>query len=392
MLGKITKANVERLQPGQVMWDAGHREVVKGFGARRQTNDVFYVLRYRLGKQRLDTIGRHGSPWTPNLARNEAKRLLGQVAAGIDPRQERERKAETFGAELDRYLEHKRALMKPRAFAEIERHLMTHAKPLHRLALADIDRRTIAQRLAEIETASGPVARNRARSSLSAFFAWLVREGLLEANPVSGTSKAIEAGSRERVLSPAELGHIWRALGEGDFGDIVRLLILTAQRREEIGSLRWSEIDFERGLIRLGPQRTKNKRLHEVPLSPAARSILEVRLPKAEGPTNVAAGRDLVFGHGRGGFSGWSDAKKALDARAGVGPWRLHDVRRTAATVMADRLGVLPHIVEVILNHVSGHRAGVAGVYNRAKHEDEMRLALGRWAEHVEAITSAPGA
>jgi len=230
---------------------------------------------------------------------------------------------------------------------------------------------------------------------LSAFFAWAVREGLLEINPVAGTGKADEGGSRERVLSDAELAEVWAALGEDQFGDIVRLLILTAQRREEIGGLRWSEIDFERGVIVLPPQRTKNNREHVVPLAPPAMAILK-RQPRRK--VDGGRPRDLIFGHGQGGFSAWSDCKENLDRRLLVArrdaeskaksmdDWRLHDLRRTGATVMADRLGVLPHIIEAVLNHVSGHRAGVAGVYNRARYEDEMRAALGRWADHVMAI------
>jgi integrase len=181
---------------------------------------------------------------------------------------------------------------------------------------------------------------------------------------------------------------VWAALGADQFGDILRLLILTGQRREEIGGLRWSEVDFERALIVLQPARTKNKRLHEIPLSPQARAILE-RQPKRR--------RELIFGRGEGGFSGWSVGKARLDRHllatrqeAGAKPmpdWRLHDLRRTAATGMAD-LGVLPHIVEAVLNHVSGHRTGVAGIYNRARYETEMRDALERWADHVARITA----
>jgi integrase len=392
-LGKITKTTVEQLQPGEWLWDADHREVVKGFGARRQTDGIFYYLRFRLnGRQHIKSLGRHGSPFTPDTARTKAKEKLGKVASGNDPfaEQAKVRVAETFGNEMKRYLERKKAVMKPRAYKEIERHLMTHAKPFHRARLSEIDRRTIAVRLAEIEQASGPVARNRVRSSLSAFFAWAITEGFIELNPVAGTAKAEESGTRERVLSEAELGALWTALEDDQFGDIVRLLILTAQRREEIGSLRWSEVDFDRGLIALPPARTKNKRLHEIPISPLARSILK-RQPRR---------RDIIFGRGEGGFSGWSDCKARLDERVlasrqeadheakPIPGWTLHDLRRTAATVMADRLGVLPHIVEAVLNHVSGHRAGVAGVYNRARYETEMRKALQQWAEHVEAITS----
>ena len=372
MLGKITKTAVERLPPGgEWLWDT----VVQGFGARRQVDGVFYSLRYRLnGKQRVLSIGRHGSPWTPDTARSEAQRMLGGVAAGTDPAQ-RTKPTGTVGAEIDRYLAKRQPALKPRSFEEVERHLHQHAKPLHRHTLGEIDRRAIATLLGSIETASGPVARNRVRSSLSAFFAWTIREGLLDTNPVAGTGKADEGGSRERVLTDDELGAIWRNLGDDQFSDIVRLLVLTGQRREEIGGLHWSEVHKDR--IVLPPSRTKNRRQHEVPLSSQARAILDRQHRRKS--------RELVFGLGEGGFSGWSGAKAALDQRLALPEWHLHDIRRSCATGMAE-LGVLPHIIEAILNHVSGHRAGVAGIYNRARYEGEMRDALAKWAQHVEAL------
>ena len=396
-LGKITKTVVEKLQPGEWLWDADHREVVKGFGARRQVQGVFYYLRYRLeGDQRMMSIGRHGSPFTPDTARNEAKRLLGSVAAGIDPlKKETAPSARVFVAEALRYLESKKATMRHMSWREIERHLMNHAKSLHQSKLSEIKRLDVAHVLTEIELERGPVARNNTRSSLSAFFAWAITEGLIETNPVTGTAKANQIRSRDRVLTEAELAEVWTTLETGQFGDIMRLLILTGQRRDEIGDLRWSEVDFERGLIVLPPERTKNKRLHELPLSSAARAILE-RQPRRK--KDNKSPRDLLFGRDRGSFSGWSVAKRRLDqrlldARRDADPkakpmpdWRLHDLRRTAATMMADKLSVLPHIVEAILNHVSGHRAGVAGIYNRAKYESEMQIALERWAEYVEGI------
>ena len=185
------------------------------------------------------------------------------------------RAVETFSAEVKRCLENKKGSMKIRAYQEVERHLLNHAKPLHQSTLMKIGRRAIALRLAEIELTSGPVARNRVRSSLSAFFAWAITEGFLEVNPVIGTAKTEEGGSRERFLSEGELAEVWAVLGDDQFGDIVKLLTLTGQRREEIGGLRWSEVGFKRDLIALPPARTKNKRLHELPLSPRARAILE---------------------------------------------------------------------------------------------------------------------
>src|SRR5262249_13716143 len=249
-----------------------------------------------------------------------------------------------------------------------------HGKPLHRLRLAEIDRRTIALCLAEIEQGSGPVARNRVRSSLSAFFAWSIREGLIETNPVTGTGKADEGQSRDRVLSQTELARIWAALGEDQFSDIIRLLILTGQRRNEIGGLLWSEIDFDRSLIVLPPARTKNNRQHELPISKQVRSILERQSRRNE----FVWGRKFING---------SDSKADLDQRLnGADDWRLHDLRRSAATMMGDELGILPHIIEAILNHISGHKSGVAGIYNRAKYEVEMRAALERWGQFVAAL------
>jgi len=385
MIGKVTKATVERLATNQVLWD----QSLVGFGARRQLRHVHYLLRYRLnGHQKFISIGRHGT-FTPDTARNEARRLLGLVASKIDPASERVRPAETFGAEIDRYLDRKQSTLKPRSFKEVRHHLQVHSKPLHRLRLAEIDRRTIALRLAQIEQGSGPGARNRVRSSLSAFFAFAIREGLIDSNPVSGTGKADEGPSRDRTLTHAELTALLNALnadpphtggrgrphlGLGPFSDIIRLLVLTGQRRAEIGGLRWSEVDFERGLIVLPPERSKNNRQHELPMSTQVRSILE-RQPR---------NGEFVWGRK---FTSWGNAKASLDRRLnGMADWRLHDLRRTAATHMAE-LGVLPHIIEAILNHVSGHRAGVAGIYNRARYEGEMRQALQRWADYIDGTT-----
>jgi len=377
---------------------------VKGFGARRQTDGVFYYLRYRLhGHQYMKSLGRHGH-LTPDLARAQAKQRLGKIASGIDPFAEeaKARAAETFGGELERYLQRKQASLKPRTFVEVRRHLAVQAKPLHRLRLGEINRRAIAVLLAEIEKESGTVARNRLRSSLFAFFTWAIHEGFIDANPVSGTRKEDEGGSRERVLTQTELAQLWTTLGQsnsvplGQFGDIIRLLILTGQRREEIAALRWDEVDFDRAIITLSPARTKNKRQHELPLSPQAVAILQ-RQPRRKG-------QEFVFPNRNGErFLSWQLGRARLDkalstistvsvsssksSHDSANPWRINDLRRTAATGMME-LGVLPHIVEAILNHVSGHKAGVAGIYNRAKYTDEMREALARWANHLDAITA----
>ena len=370
MLAKITKSVVDRLQPGSMVWDT----TLVGFGARRQLRHVHYLLRYRMnGRQRFISIGRNGT-FTPDTARTEAKRLLGLVAQHVDPASERVQPTETFGAELERYIERKRASLRPRSLTEIERYLRVQCKSLHSLSLASIDRRTVALTLAEIEQHSGPVARNRARTSLSAFFAYAIREGLLDgANPVSGTGKASEGNGRDRVLTQDELAQVLAALDDGPFSEIIRLLVLTGARRSEVGGLRWSEIDLDRGLIVLPPTRVKNGRQHELPLSNQVRAVLE-RQPRKN---------EYVWGCE---WTSWTEPKAKLDRRLnGIAPWTLHDIRRSAATHMAE-LGTMPHVVEAILNHYSGHRAGVAGIYQRAKYQDQMKAALQAWADYVDKL------
>jgi integrase len=371
--GKITVSSINELQGW--LWDAQ----CIGFGARRQTKGVFYYLRYRHGgRQIMHSIGRHGAPWTPDTARNEARRLLGVVATGVDPCAQA-LAGEGFAVAIERYLERKRAALKPKSLEATELYLRKHAAPLHGLRLDAIDRRKIAALLGQIETASGPVSRNRCRSALSAFFSWCVAEGLLELNPVQGTAKAGENGGRERVLTVEELCQLWRTLPQinAGFADIIRLLLLTGARRNEIGLLTWKEIDFKRGMVVLGPERTKNRRTHELPLSTQALAIL-ARQPRHNST-------DFVFSER--GYQDWDRAKQRLDRRLGIAPWTLHDLRRTCATQLGE-LGVQPHHIESVLNHYSGHRAGVAGVYQRAKYEPEMRDALRRWADHLDQITA----
>lgn len=297
--------------------------------------------------------------------------------------------AETFEAVGQLFLAYERVNLRPSSYKDVERHILTHAKTLHQLQLAKIDRQDIAILLATISKNSGAVTGNRVRTTLSTFFGWAIGEGVIDANPVINTNKNKER-TRARVLSPDELRLIWRALGSDDFAAIMRLLALTGQRAGEIARLRWSELrDLE---IMLPGERTKNHLPHTVPLSEAARAILA---PIATRPRRVNAGgkvRDLVFGNGEGPFSGWSNCKEALDARmaklnggTALEHWTPHDLRRSFATHAAETVGIQPHIIEAVLNHVSGHRAGVAGIYNRAAYEPEKRAALARWADQLLA-------
>jgi integrase len=207
-----------------------------------------------------------------------------------------------------------------------------------------------------------------------------MQEGLIENNPVLKTAKYPEA-ARERVLNDAELRAIWRATGSGSSYDaIVRLLMLTGCRATEIGGLRWDEIFGN--TIALPSTRTKNHRPHIIALAPAAQAILEARPRKGE----------FVFGQRAGcAFSNWSKSKRALDQRIAdngfefTAAWTPHDLRRTFATRLSDA-GAPPHVVDELLNHVSGHKFGVRGIYNRSSYLNERRDALLLWADLVMGI------
>jgi integrase len=255
-------------------------------------------------------------------------------------------------------------------------------KPLHNLPVDQVERRDVAAALLAITRRSSGVTAALARNALSAFYVWVLAQGLATVNPVVGTVQTPLGPSRERVLSNPELASVWRACDDvGEFGSIVKLLILTGARRSEIGGLCWSELDLDRGVWTLPRERSKNKHSHALPLIGTAMDIVSA-VPQR-------AGRDQLFGErGPLGFTAWDKFKRLLDAKAGVVDWNLHDLRRTVATRMAD-IGIQPHIIEQILNHQSGHKRGPAGIYNRSSYEREVRVALALWEQHLSTLVNS---
>jgi integrase len=213
----------------------------------------------------------------------------------------------TLGDVVDRYLPYAERKLKASTYSGVVLHLRKHWQPLHAHEIQNLERRHVAAELGRIAASSGPYGANRSRAALSAIFAWAIGEGLADANPVIGTNKATDEIARDRVLSGNEAGLIWRHAGAGQYGAIVRLLLLTGQRREEVAAMQWPELHLDEGIWSLPASRTKNGRPHDVPLSQPAIEILQ---GQAKQP-----GRDLVFGEGAGPFSGWSNAKSALDKR-----------------------------------------------------------------------------
>jgi integrase len=363
-------------------------DALPGFGLRiRSSGGALrrsWIVQYRrAGATRRLLLG-SAEVLNADRARAAAKEILAKVALGEDPQADRQARRQqdehTLRAVATDYLAARAKVVRPNTYRELERYLTgPHFKPLHGMAIDQITRRDVAARIAKITTENGSPSAAKARATLSAMYAWALGHGLCEANPVVGTIAPENVQPRERVLSDSEIVALWRVCGDDDIGRVIKLLLLTAQRRSEVGGMRWSEIDMDTGTWTLPAARSKNRRAHTLPLPQMALDII------ATVPRMV--GRDQVFGErAELGFTRWG-AKGDLDARLGdkVAAWTLHDLRRTAATRMAD-IGVQPHVIEAALNHISGHKAGVAGIYNRSSYEREVRAALALWADHVRAL------
>jgi integrase len=364
-----------------------------GFRLRRSRDQVrrTWIAQYRAhGRTRRLKIGAV-EKISPDEARKAARKALAKVELGHDPQGEREAKrraaVHTLLSVATDYLDARKAELRPASYRVTKLYLTGSAYfgPLHTTAIGDITRADVVARVNAIKRNSGTVTAGRARSAVSTLFAWAMGEGMCESNPVIGTNKPADSTPRERVLEDRELAAIWRESGDGGYGKIIKLLILTGGRRAEIGGIRWSELDLERGHWLLPKERAKNGRSLLLPLPPKALSIVESVPERVD--------RDCLFGErAAAGFTNWSFGKAALDKRlAGkVAPWKLHDLRRTAATRLAD-LGVQPHVIECILNHHSGFRSGVSGTYNRSPYLNEMRTAQALWADHLKALIEGDG-
>jgi integrase len=281
-------------------------------------------------------------------------------------------------------------------------------------ALRTITKRDVHDLLDAIVDAEVPHAANSTLGAVRWMFTWCIGRGELEASPCQGIDKPVPPGKRERVLSDGELRLVWlgaEALG-WPFGHLVKLLTLTAARRDEWAEARWSEIDRKRVLFLLPGARSKNEKAHNIPLSHQAIAVLD-DLAKHR----LKGDPDWLFSTGRGRkaaraetplmpISGFSKAKLRLDAailaiarreaqEAGEDPgsvkplpgWRLHDLRRTATTGMA-RLRVPKEVAEKVLNHLSESFGDVGGIYDRHDYAEPMRDALARWADGVDRVVA----
>lgn len=243
------------------------------------------------------------------------------------------------------------------------------------LQLAEVRKSHVVEMLDAVK-ARAPVQANRAYALTGTLFKWCVERDLLSASPMVGVSKPTRERERDRVLTDTELKALWRAftLYGWPFGSACKLMLLTAQRRGEVSGMRWQDLsDAE---WHLSAEQTKNGKQHTVALSTQALALI-AELPRLKG--------DYVFRSMRGNFAAtsWSQAKLKFDALSGVSDWRIHDLRRTAATGMA-RLGTRPDVIKRALNHDAGD--GITAIYNRYSYADELRDALQRWADLLYSI------
>ena len=221
-------------------------------------------------------------------------------------------------------------------------------------------------------TDRAPVGALRVRSLVRRLFRWCIERDILTVDPTATLPREANGKSRERILRDDELAKIWRA-ADGNYGAVVRMLALTGARRDEIASLRWDEVDGD--TITLSGERTKTGRPHTIPLSKPALDILASQ-PRVSGFVFAAAsGKPIQL---------WSKLKSRIDAASGVSGWVVHDLRRTARSLMS-RAGVWPDICERVIGHTI---RGVEGVYDRYHYDAEKRDALARLAELVTKITA----
>jgi integrase len=352
------------------------------------TGAASWGLRYRFhGRTRKLTLGGY-----PDLdlrtARKKAEIERGKLGKGDDPaaikKAERaaakaEREATTLDGLIDDWnmlhLAEKRASYSREAVRALryafEKHLNVPA--------ASLDRAAVVRVLDGITKDGKKAITGRTAAYGRACYQWAVKRGSLKENPFASLPLA-PVVKRERMLTDDELRLIWKATERpGSFNAIVRMLILTGQRREEVAGMTWGELAPDLSTWTIPASRAKNNAEHIVPLSLEAQAIVRAA------PRIV--GSNLVFAGQRGVFAGWSNAKDDLDAASGVKDWWLHDLRRTCATGL-QRLGVRLEVTESILNHISGSHSGIVGVYQKYTWDDEKRVALQMWADRLSGIVS----
>jgi integrase len=393
---KLTQTRIDKLE-----CKAGSRDRLvfdteqRGLGVRvTSSGSKTYLVQYRHAAQKRRVP--LGSCSAINLAkaRELASQIMGQRAGGQDPAAERKQaaleaksraKAEalTLDVLIENWAAQHLATRRPDYRAEATRALRFAFDKQLKLPAASLEQSDVKATLKRISDAGKRATARLTGAYGRACYAWAINEGVATANPFKNMSLPT-VPARKRVLKDAELVAIWRATGlPTPYNSIVRMLLITGQRREEVAGMAWREISPDHSTWTIPADRAKNGVEHIVPLSKQARSILR--------SARQVDGSGIVFPGRRGSFNGFGKAKAQLDLASGVTRWRLHDLRRTVATGLQKRHVPL-EVTEAVLNHVSGKsRAGIVGVYQLHDWAKEKRYALDSWGMRVAAIERLAG-
>ena len=367
---------VERVRPpkeGTIeIFDLGYSGLALRVGhGGAKSFEMFYRVH---GKLRRESFGR----W-PEVslaaARDRWRKTREAIAKGEAPQHGgKASSGPLFEMVIEEWLRRDQASNKASSVYQTTRMIEHDLLPAWRgRSIADITKRDVITLLDGIADRGAVVKARRTHSLLHRFFKWAVSREVLAAHPMNGLERPGSEQSRDRALSDAELAMVWQGASKVPvFGEVVKLLALTGSRPNEIALLKWDEIQGDQIVLSNG--RTKTGVQHVIALSPPAKALLAA-MPHIG---------DYVFSlDGVKPVSGWSRAKANIDKACGVAGWRVHDLRRTVSTRMNELGMAEPHVVEAILGHTV---KGVAGVYNRAKHEDAKRAALEAWGAHVSTL------
>jgi integrase len=404
---KLTQRRIEDLEcpPGKkdkLVFDDEQRGLGVRLTASAKKNALagkFFLAQYPFaGKKSRVPLG-SCSAISLAAARKAVRAIMGDVAKGWNPAEERkqaareakekaEAEALTLGVLIDKWKAQHLVDKRAGYATEATRALRFAFKKHLTSPAAALTAKVVKATLHAIADAGKKATARLACAYGRACYGWAIGKDLLSDNPFEGI-KLGSVPSRDRVLTDTELAAVWKATkGPGTYNAIVRLLILTGQRREEVAGMTWDEIAQDLSVWTIPGSRTKNGEEHIVPVSPQAQAILRAA-PRFERDDDGEP--ELVFPGRVGSFTSFNHSKVALDEASGVEDWRLHDLRRTVATGL-QKLGVRLEVTEAVLNHLSGSRAGIVGVYQRHTWSDEKRAALNAWSARVAAIVEGRGA
>jgi integrase len=389
MAKALTARTIETVKPGKARKEIPDARMPGLYLVLQPSGTRSWAVRYRSGgRPRKHTLGSYPAI-DLKTARDLASKALRAAAEGRDPGREKanDRAAglDTVEAITGQFIKrHCSSKNRPSTATGTERLLRQYVLPRWGARLArDITRRDVIDLLDDIVDAGKPIAANRVLAAARKMFNWCVERDILQATPFAGVKPPTDEQSRDRVLEDSELRAVWMAADQvgGPFGALVKLLVLTGQRRDEVARMQWSEINLETRLWLLPPERVKNNLAHEIPLSAPAIAVLEA-LPRI-------GDRFVLTTSGEAPSSNYAKNKRRLDALlpSDMLPWRLHDVRRSVASSMA-RLGVSLPVVEKCLNHISGTFSGIVSVYQKHTFSDEKRAAFDTWGSFVADLVS----